>query len=181
MKRRHLLKQATTTVIGIGALPGLSVLLKGCGVERLTDYQPAFLSTMEYDAVWKMAELILPRTATPGAADAGVAPYIDLLFSRYFEADERDRLHAQLRALLESASDQLGRPFVEWEDTRQTDFMSKLEGSGDYFFKTFKSLVLWGFFSSEAGMKSMNYQPIPGKYEGCIPLDPEMKSIVGNR
>ncbi len=40
------------------------------------------------------------------------------------------------------------------------------------FYRQLKSMALWGYFSSEEiGMKHLNYDPIPGEYRGCIPLD----------
>ena len=181
MKRRQLLKNTATTIVGIGALPGLSVFLQSCGVDRLTDYKPVYFSVLDFDTLWKMAEIILPRTDTPGASDAGVAPFIDQLFNSYFDIEEKERLEIGLSDLLKACENDYGADFIELSESIQVDFMKQQESLGNAFFKSLKSLVMWAFFTSEVGMKSMNYQPVPGKYEGCIPLDPDDRLLVGNR
>jgi len=49
------------------------------------------------------------------------------------------------------------------------------------FFKSIKKIILWAYFTSEVGMKSMNYLPVPGRYNGCISIDETEKNLVGNR
>lgn len=48
-----------------------------------------------------------------------------------------------------------------------------------HYFTMLKQLTLLGFFTSEVGMKqAMRYQPVPGKYEGCVPYKKGDKMIV---
>ena len=45
------------------------------------------------------------------------------------------------------------------------------------FYRSMKSMAIWAYFTSEEiGEKVLNYDPIPGDYDGCKPL-----SEVGNR
>jgi hypothetical protein len=47
---------------------------------------------------------------------------------------------------------------------------TKKEGDPNHYFSLIKQLTLWGYFTSEVGStKALNYLPLPGKYEGCIP------------
>ena len=40
------------------------------------------------------------------------------------------------------------------------------------FFYLLKSTTLLGFFTSEVGATEvLNYDPVPGNYDGCIPLE----------
>lgn len=183
MKRRQLLKNSATTLVGLGSLPAISMLLKSCGVKRLSEYQPIYLSTQQFDTVWQMAELILPKTDSPGASDAGVAPYIDLLFDSYFEAEQKEELELGLNTFMADGQEKYQKTFLELDEAQQIEYMQLMESaSGEKsFFKSFKELVLWAFFTSEVGMKSMNYKPVPGKYEGCITIDSDEKLLVGNR
>lgn len=49
--------------------------------------------------------------------------------------------------------------------------MIEPEGENRRFFRVFKQLVLLGFFTSEIGATQvLNYDEIPGIYEGCISL-----------
>jgi hypothetical protein len=183
MNRREVLKTSSKAVVGMVALPGLVELLQSCSVDEPAGYKPIYLNAQQYDTVWQMAELILPKTKTPGAADAGVAPFIDLLFASFFEADQKTALELGLNTFMEICQEQYGASFLSLKSAEQEQFMLKTEQSmeGRAFFKPFKQLVLWGFFTSEPGMKSMNYQPVPGKYDGCIEITIADKNLVGNR
>ena len=45
------------------------------------------------------------------------------------------------------------------------------------FFQRMKELTVTGYFTSEIGAtKALEYLPIPGKFEGCIPLKPNQKA-----
>lgn len=49
-----------------------------------------------------------------------------------------------------------------------------------HYFSTLKSLALLGFFTSETGSKkAMRFNPIPGRYEGCIPYKKGDKLFSG--
>ncbi len=183
MKRRQLLKNSATTLAGLGTLPAISVLLKSCGVRRPSEYQPIYLSTEQFDTVWQMAELILPKTDSPGSSDAGVAPYIDLLFDSYFEVEKRAELELGLNTFMTEVQEKYQKTFLEMDEAGQIAYMQLVEAASGKksFFKSFKGLVLWAFFTSEVGMKSMNYKPVPGKYDGCITIDSNEKLLVGNR
>lgn len=61
------------------------------------DWQPVFLERSEALAVARLTEAILPRTDTPGAIDANVPAYVDLVLSLQGEALQtrfRERLAA---------------------------------------------------------------------------------------
>ena len=49
---------------------------------------------------------------------------------------------------------------------------NKVKDEGEVaFYRQFKGLVLFGYFSSEAvGKNVLNYDPVPGKFVGCMPL-----------
>ena len=43
-----------------------------------------------------------------------------------------------------------------------------------------KQLTLWGYFTSKEGMtKALRYNPVPGRYEGCIDYKKGEKSFAG--
>ena len=85
MNRRELLKKSVVASLGLGLAPGLLMSLESCSKARPTTDQPVYLSQEHFDTIWQMAELILPTTDSPGAHEAGVAPFIDQLFGEYFE------------------------------------------------------------------------------------------------
>lgn len=53
------------------------------------------------------------------------------------------------------------------------------EKKSAHYFTMLKQLTLLGFFTSEVGVKkALNYQPVPGKYEGCVPYKKGDKMIA---
>ena len=73
-------------------------------------FSPRALTPAQYEIVVQAAERIIPRTDTPGATDAGVADFIDVMLADWYGAAERDRfttglseLDARARAMHEAA------------------------------------------------------------------------------
>lgn len=77
MDRREALK-AVSLILGY-SLTGTSalVLLNGCKAESNTDWAPNFFSEAEIKLIAEIAEIILPKTDTPGAKDAMCERYVD--------------------------------------------------------------------------------------------------------
>jgi len=183
MDRRELLKKSVIASLGLSFAPGLLVSLESCAKARPTTGQPVYLTEEQFDTIWQMAELILPETDSPGAHEAGVAPFIDQLFGRYFEEEEKTSSESGLQSFLSNCMDQYGKSFVDLDKEKQIEYLSILDKdkNPDSFFKSMKQIILWVYFTSEIGMKSMNYLPVPGRYNGCITIDETEKNLVGNR
>lgn len=178
MKRRDLLKYSATTVAGLGLIPGLAPFLQGCGVKEVQGYIPVYMNPADFENLRAIAETILPETDTPGATTAGVAPFADLLIGELFEEEEKSRLIEAIAHVNAISERTAGVPFASAEISQQ---QTSLENAGKEHFERIRQLVLWGYFTSEPGMKAMNYQPVPGHYDGCTPADSSTKIIVGNR
>jgi len=183
MNRRELLKKSVIASLGLSFAPGLLVSLESCAKERPTIDQPVYLTEEQFDAIWQMAELILPQTDSPGAHEAGVAPFIDQLFGQYFEQAEKATYESGLMDFLSDCKGKYGKSFADLTADKQTAYLKALdeEKRPDSFFKSIKKVILWAYFTSEVGMKSMNYLPVPGRYNGCITIDQNEKNLVGNR
>lgn len=183
MNRRELLKKSVVASLGLSFAPGLLVSLESCSKKRPTTDRPVYLNEEQFDAIWQMSELILPPTDAPGAHEAGVAPFIDQLFGQYFEEVEKATYESGLMKFLTNCADQHGKSFIDLSRDDQVAYLMTLdkEKEPDSFFKSMKQIILWAYFTSEAGMKSMNYLPVPGRYNGCISIDDTEKNLVGNR
>ena len=183
MNRRELVRKSVMASIGLSLSPGLLMSLESCSKSRPTADQPIYLIEEQFDAIWQMAELILPQTDAPGASEAGVAPFIDQLFGEYFEEEERIKYESGLQSFFENCQNEYGKSFLRLEKEKQTAYLQQLDTAEppDAFFRSFKQIILWAYFTSEQGMKSMNYLPVPGRYNGCISIDDTEKNLVGNR
>lgn len=183
MNRRELLKKSAIASLSLGIAPGLLMTLESCAKTRPTSDQPQYLNEQQFDTIWQIAELILPKTDSPGANEAGVAPFVDQLFGKYFNEEEKMKYELGLGQFLTDCEEEYDDSFLDLDQEKQFNYLTTLDKSdqSESFFKSIKQIILWAFFTSEPGMKSMNYLPVPGRYNGCISIDGTVKNLVGNR
>jgi len=183
MNRRHVLKTSALATLGLNLSPALLLSLESCARERPTSKLPVYLDPEQFDLVWVASDIILPRTATPGAIDSGVTPFIDKLYGSFMEDSEKEFFLEGLTEFAVSCKEKYGRDFLHLDPNSQMEYLKGLDekGSDHEFFNKLKQIVLWSHFTSEPGMKSMNYVPVPTKFDGCISIGKEEKNIVGNR
>lgn len=137
--------------------------VEGSGARLLRADQTALVSAI--------AELILPRTTTPGALDAGVPAFIDHLLAAWYPAEERDQLVAGFAAIDQAA----GGSFVGLPAAEQIALLTRLDsgtgpaGSAEWAVRRIKSLTVYGYFTSEIVVKQVTRDPIiPGRFDGCV-------------
>jgi len=123
-----------------------------------------------------VADRILPRTDTPGAADVGVPAFIDRLYGEYMTPAERQMLTDGLDAVDAAARSAHGGGFSTLTADRQDALLRAIasaeEGKPQGFFRLIRSATILGYFTSEqVGRKVLLYDPVPGRYDGCIPID----------
>ena len=183
MNRRELLKKSAIASLGLSLSPALLVSLESCSKKRPTTDSPVYLDQEQFDSIWQIAELVLPKTESPGADDAKVTPFIDQLFGEFFEEDMKREYTSGLQKFLNNCKSEKGKPFLDLEEKDQIDYLDFVDRDEekDTFFRSFKGIILWSYFTSEQGMRSMNYLPVPGRYNGCIEIDENEKNLVGNR
>ena len=124
------------------------------------------------ETVVALSELIIPATDTPGAKDARVNEYIDLMLHDVAP----DRGHAFLKGLgwLDGHAIGLhGAPFVALEDAQQVAILESLDGSEDprlkagaEFFARLKRLTVEGYYTSRIGIAELNKHGVPASF-GC--------------
>src|SRR5271165_989598 len=86
---------------------------------------PKTITGDDFKLLGQLVDLIIPRTATPGASDAGVPLYIDRL------AGSRPSLAPQLRAGLGQIR---AAGFVDALPDRQVEQLKAMEAAADPFF-----------------------------------------------
>jgi hypothetical protein len=170
VSRREALKRAAA-VLGIAIAPSLlSNVLRAQSSTALRRY----LDEDQFATITALAERILPRTDTPGALDVGVPAFIDLMYGEYFSADEKQRLVGALAAFDAAATSAHGKGFAQLTGEQQdAQLLAAAESSSDRpHFVRIRELTIVGYFTSEVvGRNVLIYDPIPARYEGCIPLE----------
>lgn len=134
------------------------------------------LTAAQLALVTAIGERILPRTDTPGATDVGVPAFIDLLYGEFMTGAERELLTSGLAAVETAATSTHRTPFVNLDPERQDTLLrgiAKAEEARDAgFFRQMRAATVLGYFTSEpVGRNVLHYDPVPGRYEPCVPID----------
>jgi gluconate 2-dehydrogenase gamma chain len=189
--RRAILRRAAWLLGGAISAPAAMAVLQGCyqktgpgasGTPPATP--PKFLTEAELALVAEIAELLIPRTHTSGARDAGVPAFIDQALDALYSGDDQARYKAGL-AEFETAARASGKPFLEQDEQARGDFLHNTLavalGSNRKprpFILVTRELTLLGYFSSQVGItENMEYVAVPTAYHGCVPLS-QMKKHV---
>jgi hypothetical protein len=141
--------------------------------------EPRALTAPEYEIVVSAAERIIPRTTTPGATDARVADFIDIMLADWYDPPDRARFKAGLRELDQSAVRVTGHAFVRAEERQQIGLLETLDrelsvrrkakepSADDHWFAMLKHLTIWGYYTSRPGIiEELGVQLVPGRYDG---------------
>lgn len=140
---------------------------------------PRALTVAEYGMVSAAAERIIPRTATPGATDARVADFIDVMLADWYDATDRERFKAGL-AELDAGARRLGASgFVKATAPQQTKILETLDNTlrdrrharvpnaDDHWFAMLKHLTIWGYYTSRPGIvEELRVHLVPGRFDG---------------
>ncbi len=171
---------------GTVSAPVLAGILNGCGTkpaEEVVDL--VFLTQEQFKLVEAVAETIMPATDTPGAKDAGVPAFVDYMLADCYPKDVQDRFKKGLDDFDAECKQELGKSYAALSAEEQIGKLKKVEqevignrNNDAYpFYRTLKELTLFGFFTSEAGATQvLDYQHVPGRYEGCYDMPAGQKA-----
>jgi hypothetical protein len=194
MNRRELLECAAILISGISVSRAAFALSEkqNAFLAAAPHYnrQPVdYLTKTQRKIIAAMADIIIPATDTPGAIAAGVPSFIELMAADWFNDQERAIFNAGLAAMETSIAVEYGKSFERLSADQQLEIMQTMEAqasdspwyamgntqrefiSDAPFICQIKELTVWGFFTSEVGAKqALRYDPMPGHFEGDIPL-----------
>jgi hypothetical protein len=140
--------------------------------------------------VTAIAELIIPKTETPGATDAGVSAFIDLILTEWYNDSERARFLSGLADVDARSQALFEKDFVACLPSQQAEILTALgehmtedadavhDVAREYrgaapqpqanFYYTMRRLTLTGYYTSEAGAtEELGFQIIPDRHDGC--------------
>jgi hypothetical protein len=196
MDRRELLKMIA--VLTGGAVVGAEAFLTGCkNAETKTG-----LAFSEDDIPYldEIAETILPATSTPGAKAAKVGQFMTAIVNDCYEDDDQKTFHDGMKQLNDGFNKKYSTSFMKGTSQQRHDYLVDLDkeakehqkqrgeamaGQGktkmpNHYFSLMKQLTLWGYFTSKEGMtQALRYNPVPGRYEGCIDYKKGDKAFAG--
>ena len=158
-------------------------------VAKLPGWVPNYFSVEEARLVEAAAERLLPETDTPGATRCEVGPFIEGYVSEVYEDAAQRSFKDGIAALEKSARTAHGAAFADCAPAAQLGLLTALLGAAEQsrkeqkptpagppppepFIVALRSLSLNGLCHSRLGATLvLNYEPVPGVYQGCIPLE----------
>ena len=122
------------------------------------------------------ADRILPRTDTPGAGDAGVPAFLDRFYGEFMSPADRKLFAAGLDEIETAAKAAHGASFATLAAPQQDAVLRSVaasqQGRDQSSFALLRSTTILGYFTSEqVGKNVLHYDPVPGAYDGCVPID----------
>jgi len=179
MNRREWLKCVTALAAGVVAAPSLLASFDAHAASQAPGWTPQFFDEPQIDLMGAVADIILPRSSTPGAVDAGVPAFIDQMFQSVYTKPEQERYLASLASFNQAG----GKPFLQLNAAERKALVTKLHAqalastkevtmnpAADFVLMT-KKLTMMGFFLSKPGCTEvLQYAAVPGGYQADVPL-----------
>jgi hypothetical protein len=177
--RKEAIKRSALIMGGLIFAPNALGVLSGCKARPGLDWTPEYFGRNHAMLVSSLAETIIPETDTPGAVEAGVPGFIEEMVYTGYTEEARNLFLNGLDAFHDLALETHGETFSELNEEMRYQFAAEqnrlaieTEQDGPPFFLIMKELTMMGYFTSEPGAKqALRYERIPGRYDGCVPIE----------
>jgi gluconate 2-dehydrogenase gamma chain len=137
-----------------------------------------------------IAEMIIPKTETAGAADIGASKFVDLILTEWCTDEERTRFLNGLADVDQQTQERFGAKFINCSQGHKAEILTNLgeqmakerellvergpryRGSAptpeNNFYYMLRKLVLNAYYTSEEGaVNELGFQIIPDHYDSC--------------
>ncbi|TCV92698.1 gluconate 2-dehydrogenase subunit 3-like protein [Luteibacter rhizovicinus] len=179
MNRREWLKCMSALAVGAVAAPSLLAVFEAHAASQKPDAAPRFFNPAQSSLIAAVIDIVIPRTDTPGALDAGVPAFIDQMFKDVYTKADQQRYLTALAAFDQAG----GKPFLQLDEAQRKKLVTKLHSeaiatsrhatmppAADFVLMT-KKLTMLGFFMSQPGCTEvLQYVAVPGGFKADIPL-----------
>ncbi|MCP9763948.1 gluconate 2-dehydrogenase subunit 3 family protein [Lacihabitans soyangensis] len=179
MNRREVIRNVALMLGGTFSAPTIMAMDKWETFTSPNNNDSSFsLTETQQKILAEIAEMIIPKTDTPGAKDVGVPAFIVMMLNDCYREPEH-------QSFLDGLASMEKVKFLSLKADERTGVLKLLEQETKKitskvtpFWRLMKELTLLGYFTSEAGLKaSFEYVQIPGKLE-LIKLKPNQKSFA---
>jgi hypothetical protein len=147
-------------------------------------WKPLFLDEHQNETLIVLSDLMIPATDTPGAKEALVNRYIDLVLAAetpetqraflnslgYLDGESMRRFQAAFRYLLREDQDILLHALAyPGNESRWTGALDAKPDTGHAHFEGLKQRIMTAYYSSQIGEKELGWDGAfaHGSYEGC--------------
>ena len=200
-------------LVGVAAAMGGTVYSSGLGAMLADAANPAIPIPLIARGAWinqavdvftpekralvsAMSEALLPAGDTPGAIEAGVPKFLELLYDQWMAEPERALFDTGVSDADKRAQAGHGAAFANCDAGAQQAVLEAIEEEqGDHpwfafggqsavdervnipFMALFKEIAVTGFFMSEVGAQQvLRYAPMAGVFDGDTSLSPDQSS-----
>lgn len=139
-------------------------------------YTLQFFSKNEYATITALTERIIPTDDTPGAREAGVAEFIDLIVF-YDKGDVQPAMRRVVSDADGIAYEMHDTSFVNLTEAQQDEAIQKMMTEKKKSFDLIRNYCVMGYFNSKVGMEFLEV-PFLKTWSGnteCRHADPEHK------
>jgi gluconate 2-dehydrogenase gamma chain len=186
--RREAIRDLATGVGGaVTSLPILNSVAQAHGhqhqvavaviKETVAPQAPAFFDKQQYATITELASLIIPTDETPGAKEARVNEYIDMIVGES-DADVKKVYIDGLAWLDKTSMERFKNKFVDSSAKQQVEILKEISQIKDptpenqlqaRFFKTIKNMTIDGFYTSKIGIEELGYigNAVLDEFPGC--------------
>ena len=189
MKRREAIKKTGWILKSAVFTPTLVSAIPACPqkVQDAIDLQ--VLDIEQFELCNAIGDVILPKTESPSASEVKVVEFMDVLLKDVFDQETVDSFLSGLQQFDQDCQQETGNLFIKLSAEDQSDYLESVDSkimAASYdaevpFYYTFKRLCITIYYSSEEGVKqNMDYQPVPGPFQGDVKLQAGEKISVGN-
>ena len=158
----------------------LSEFISSCKAKD-KELRAGFFSEEEFHLIGQIADTLLPATSTPGALQAQVPYFIDLVVKNCINNNDQQLIRKGLKQL----DEQYQGKFSSLSSAEKLISLKKIDeaafedGADKTWFRIIKRLTLIGYFTSQEGMtRALNYVKVPGDYKACIPYKEGEKALA---
>jgi hypothetical protein len=163
---------------GSSVLLGHAALAQVLAAFAATPRKAKYFPDHAIEALRAVVDVILPRTDSPAASEAGTHFFIDLAMPVCASPQALATFKSGLDSLIDAR-------FAEKSPEEQAALLKRAAAEGmdkpydQSFFKILKDYTLTGYFLSETGAtQALAYEKVPGGYWGDLPLAPDQKAWV---
>jgi hypothetical protein len=167
--------------MGAALSPGvLAAMLSGCEAKPEAS---GLLPARERDVLGSLTEAIIPTTDTPGARDAGVPQYIEMMLEHFTPADQVEIFRSQIDWISSWLAERNADSLEDVAEVQRNALLVALDeqafGGGTShdlppgdpaLFAILKPLTVAGYYTSEIGATQELHQTPFGSYED-VPFD----------
>ncbi len=174
--RRVFLKRLSQAV----GMASATALASGAGLNVAYAYQirpnsaqtaGRIFSQTQMLTLMHIANTILPKTDTPSGADVDCHGFVDHQLAQCFEQHTQQEMKAIVDDINRHCQQNFSKGFADVTPQAQISVLQKIESQQGFNdtqkgqFKTLKSLIVFGFFTSEVGAsQALRYDPVPGGF-----------------